>query len=394
MDRRRFLSAAFGVVAGASLRPGGLRADRGDALGPGPGPGSDGAPLAPRRPGAPGSPPATAVRVDPRIELYYTILQLSGFRGPEGAPAPVMTDLEFPYRSALIERFDAFRAHPVVRRYAAMAPGGFWMGHPVSAMLHLGDPPALPERVPVDPFTVRMAGGRAALDAFLDGARHFAATSRFMEWFGARDGTRAAMVRECRDTLDRDHVADLVAYYGERRRDYTLLLAPLAHPGGFGPRVRDGDGGYRAFAVVGPKRVTGGLPRFGTAAEMRRLLWHEFSHAHVNHLTERHVERLRPAVDVLQTDVREQVTRYVPWDVHVADWVSEHVVRGVTTRLAYREIGPAAGDAALELETRWFPHVPEVVQRLEAYEHQREKYPTLEHFFPQLVTLFETLARP
>lgn len=213
----------------------------------------------------------------------------------------------------------------------------------LTAMLHLGDPPALAERVPVDPFTVRMAGGREPLDAFLGAARRFAADSGFMEWYHDRRPAHVSMVRGARSLIERDLIPDLADYYGERRRAYTLVLAPLAHPGGFGPR-------------------------------------------------ERHLPRLRPPVSRLQADIREEVEAHVPWDVHVADWVSEHVVRGVTTRLAFRELGREAGEAALRRELRSFPHVAEVAERLESYERRRDRYPTLGDFFPRLVALFEGLA--
>ncbi|MFW6330871.1 MAG: DUF4932 domain-containing protein [Gemmatimonadota bacterium] len=237
-----------------------------------------------------------------------------------------------------------------------------------------------------------MAGGRARLDAFLAGLRDFAVDSGFVDWFAAQASGHRAMLAGCRAALDRDYVADLVDYFGERCDSYTLILAPLAHAGGFGPRVRRADGGRAAFAVVGPKSIEDGVPAFGTPAQLRRLLWHELSHSHVNHLTERYLDGFMGPVTDLQGHIRPEVERYVPWDVHVADWVSEHVVRGITTRLAYRELGRAEGDAALELELTGFPFTAEVAARLEQYERRRDRYPTLADFYPELVALFESVA--
>ena len=379
MNRRGFLTAAAGLLA-LSLEPREL-VGQGAPSGPGsvtPRSGKD--------------PTVTAVTVDPRIELYYVVLALSDFRGPPGAPAPVMTDLDFPYRAAVRERFGPFQDHPAVGRYGEMARKGFWMGHPVSTMLHLSPPPALVEEIPVNEFTVKMAGGRPAMDAFLEDMCRFARDSGFGEWFRERRPFFRRMTAGCRGRMERDYVADLVEYFGEARDGYTLILAPLAHPGGFGPRVRLKSGRYAAFAVIGPKGLEADVPTFGSPEQKRRLLWHEFSHAHVNHLTDRHLDQLMAPVTVLQGHTRAEVERYVPWEVHVADWVSEHVVRAVTTRLAHREMGPGEGDAALEKEARRFPHVGLLARRLEAYESDRERYPTLAAFFPELVEVFRKVA--
>lgn len=388
MHRRDFLMTSARVLTLVAATPHGLAALAGGAGWP--------RTVAAMAPGATRvvgpAPGGMVISIDPRIELHYVVLLLSDFRGPEGFPAPVLTSLEFPYRDDVEARFAPFRGHPAVSLYAGMARRRFWLGHPVTAMLHLSGPPELAEVDRVDDFTTGMAGGRPALDDFLAHMRQFAADSGFMEWFGEGGDARRRIVESCRDRIDRDYAADLAAYYGELLDSYPLVVAPLAHSGGFGPRVRRADGRYQAFAVIGPKEVDEGRPTFGSPDELRALLWHEFSHSHVNHLTDRHIDRLRGPVAVLQAHAREEVERYVPWDIHVGDWVSEHVVRGATTRLAYREVGTAAGDRALRREVTEFPYVGEVADRLEEYERSRDRYPDLASFYPQVVRLFESLA--
>jgi hypothetical protein len=366
MDRRSFLTAGAGALAFAAWRPHRALASatRGEAV--------------------------AVVTVDPRIELFNVILYLGDFRGFAGNTP--LTTLASPYLDGIEAAFGHFRGHPVVRHYEAMAERGFWLGHPASAMLHLTDPPHLAERIPVNAFTVQMAGGREPLDTFLAQARPFAAESGFMDWFRGQAALHARLVAAYRNRLEWNYVQDLVDYYGDRRESYTLILAPLSHGGGFGPRVLRPDGLYDAFAVVGPRSVQGDLLDFGSGRPMRMLFWHEFSHPHVNHLTDRHLALFMPAVDALQGHLREQVEAYVPWEVHVSDWVSEHVVRGVTTRLAELKVGREEAEAALRHEVQHFPYVGEVSERLLDYETDRARYPTLETFYPGLVEVFEAAA--
>lgn len=337
------------------------------------------------------SAPNFTIGADPRIELYAVVLGLSGYRGfpPQ---ARVYTDFVFAYRTEAETRFAPDRDQPVVALYREMAEHGFRFAHPPSAMLHLSDPPALARTGPIDPLTLRMAGGQARLDAFVAGMRDFALNSRFRPWYDAHLAFYRDIAATYRSRMEWNYVQDLADYYGKARKAYRLILAPLFHPGGFGPRVRQPDGRYAAFAIVGTRGVVDGKPDFGTAEDMRRLLWHEFSHSHVNHLTERHLDLFMAPVSRLQAGVRKEVEAVMPWSIHVADWVSEHVVRGVTSRLAYLKVGRAEGDRALALEVEQFPYVAEVCERLTAYEADRARWPTFAAFFPNLAAVFQAAA--
>jgi hypothetical protein len=366
MKRRTFLAASAATMAAAAWRPSWLLGS------------------------APTNPSSATVLVDPRMELFNVILYLGGFRGFAGNTP--FTRLESPYLERVESAFGRHRGHPVVARYEAMAERGFWLTHPPSAMLHLAHPPDLAERIPINDFTVRMAGGREALNAFLAEARNFAEESAFMRWFHEQTPPHARMIQAYGREIEWDYVQDLVDYYGDRRESYTVVLAPLSHGGGFGPRVVRPDGSYDAYAIIGPRSVEHGELRFASGRPMRTLFWHEFSHSHVNHLTDRHLDGFMGPADVLQGHLREQVEEYVPWEVHVSDWISEHVVRGVTTRLAELKVGPEEAAAALRSEVQQFPHVGEVCELLIEYESDRRRYPDLDRFYPRFVGLFERIA--
>jgi hypothetical protein len=395
MDRRSFLGASAGVLAYAAWRPRrlpGLEVEGGAGLDAEYAAGQVGAGVDAAYAGAQAarSGAEAQVTMDPRIELFNVILYLGEFRGFAGNSP--LTRLSSPYLDAVAARFGAFRGHPAVRRYEAMAERGFWLAHPPSALLHLTDPPQLAERIPVNDFTVRMAGGRGALDAFLVDVRRFAEDTAFMTWFEEQAPHHARLVAGYHRRLEWNYVQDLVDYYGDRRESYTVILAPLGHHGGFGPRVVRPDGLYDAYAVIGPGSVEDGMPDFGSGRAVRYLFWHEFSHAHVNHLTDRHLQHFMGAASVLQGHLRAEVEEHVPWEVHVSDWVSEHVVRGVTTRLSHLKVGAAEAETMLSREVQRFPHVGEVCHRLVEYEQNRRRYPTLESFYPRIVDVFHRIA--
>jgi hypothetical protein len=73
--------------------------------------------------------------------------------------------------------------------------------------------------------------------------------------------------------------------------------------------------------------------------------------------------------------------------------VNEHIVRAVTTRLVYREIGSEAGEQALRSEKeRGFAYVQELCESLAGYEKQRDAYLTLVDFYPELIGVLRKLS--
>jgi len=346
-----------------------------------------------------------SISVDPRVELYAVVLYFSDFKGLRNeqgvVEARVITELDFLYRREVDRRFSEFKGHQIVKAYSEMATNGlFRFSHPPSVMLHLSNPPLLEEKIPIDDFLIRMAGSRAKLDEFLQGMRLFAREADFMDFFRSHEPVYAQLASGYRKNMEWDYVKDLEDYYGDGQDAYHLVLAPLFHPGGFGPRIKTPEGSYQAYAVIGPKGVAEDQPNFGSGDSMRRLCWHEFSHSFVNHLTDMHLGQLRGPVGTLESrklpaQVLGQIRRSGLWDVHLADQTSEYVVRAVTTRLTAIRLDQEKADQALELEKNaGFPHLGAICACLEQYEKQRDKYPTIKEYFPQIVAEFEKLAGP
>jgi hypothetical protein len=334
------------------------------------------------------------VSVDPRIELYSVILQLSDFRGFPGAD--VLTDFDFPYKQEVISRFSPFKQHQAVKLYNELSKKGFWFGHPPSAMLHLSNPPELDKKYPVDKLIIKLAGGNENLDNFFECIRQFSNDSNFMDFFQAHKKIYDKWIQDYEKSLNSDWICDLEQYFGCSQNSYNIILAPLFHAGGFGPRARINEGVYDAYLIGGPSKVYEDSLIFGSI-QHTRLFWHEFSHSFVNYLTDSYIEQLKDACLVLQPGVKEKLKEQGMnedwWDIHISDWVSEHIVRGVTTRLSYLKSGEETGNSILRDEIRaGFPYVGEICKSLEIYEKKRDFYPTIKDYYPEIIKVFKELA--
>jgi hypothetical protein len=324
------------------------------------------------------------VTVDSRIELMAVteILADYGWTG-------LLNLQDTAYRRDVDAWFAPYKQHLAVKRFAELAKAGYAFDGPAGTMVCLSSPPELALQAAPEQCAADRAGGAASLQAWLVQLRAFAAESDFMTFFRAHAGLYSLMEQATRKNIVKDYAADLEAYYGVRQASYTIVLAPLL-VGNFGPRVPHSDGTYDIYGVLGAGRAVDGIPAFGSIESLRALVWHEFGHSFSNPQVDRFKDAIAKSQRLfppIEAKMRPQA--YPNWHTSVI----EHVDRAVTTRLAYRELGSDAGDAALAYERRQgFAYVPALAERLKEYEEHRERYADFAAFAPRLFAVFDELA--
>lgn len=322
------------------------------------------------------------IGVDPRIELLSVVVQLSG---RQLCGKPLRTDS--PYARRVAEHFAPFRDHRAVTLFRELRDQGFGCDAPVNAVLYLSAPPKLAANMPFSSYLTERAGGVERLEAFVAALREFATQSRFAEFFDAEASGFEQQAADARRLSNGErNIALIEDYYGTRQAGYHIVLAPLIDGEGYGPRVPRADRSCDIYSVVGGQSEPGGEPSFGSAEDFRYLIWHEFSHSFVNPLGDQHRAQLNQYAR-LYDPIAERMRRqaYGNWEIAL----NEHIVRAVTTRLAHRELGAAAGERARQYEReRGFVYLDPLLQALERYEQNRTAYPTFAEFYPQLIEAF------
>jgi hypothetical protein len=257
-------------------------------------------------------------------------------------------------------------------------------------MLFLSPPPDLAQQIPFTADVLQRAGGLEKLEAFVAALRLFAIESGFMQFYAENTGFYQEITAGVDALVDTGDLALLEQYYGMRQHSYNILIVPLFHAGGFGPRLAREDGLFDVYSLNGPRELDGELLTFGSPEEYRQLIWHEFSHSFINPLVAQAEAQIEP-YSGLYAPVEKQMRAqaYTNWQTAV----NEHLIHAITARLAARAIGPEAGQRALQTDRRLgFRYIDALADRLVEYEANRDRYPTLESFFPRLVAVFAELS--
>lgn len=356
--------------------------------------------------------PSLNITVDPRIELLAVVQFLSGY----GERTGLITRYDFPYKADVSEYFSTYKNHPAVKLFEEMSISGFSFDAPPQAVLHLSNPPELALQVPFTRYLKRRARGEEKLEKFIQELRDFAQKTNFTSFFEAHKGTYSKLVSDTYSKMQGvDFIRTLENYYGMKQKSYNIILAPLFHPGGFGPRIDpEGSSGpvlnfikslqylifnrwsgksYEVYNICGPISVENGIPSFGTQEGFRQLAWHEFGHSFVNPLSESLKNRIKISeYSSLFTPIREKMEKegYSNWET----CVNEHIVRAVTARLTFIHFGKQAGEDELrDQKSRRFVYIEPLCKKLEEYEIRRDKYPALADFFPELLDVFKEISK-
>ena len=329
-----------------------------------------------------------SVTIDPRIELLSVVGVLADHKG--------LTNYDIRYKQEILNHFSEHRDHHAVTFLRGVMAWGLASDAYAFVVIHLSQPPALNFESPVNDevlegYLTRAFGGDNNIIAFVEGLRDFAKDSDFKDFFDSNHDFYQSLRSKTLDKLgNTDYVAVLEQYIGEKHGSYHIILGPLLHHGGFGPSIVRDEGVIDLFSIIGPAGENDGIPDFGDLARLQDVLWHEFAHSFVDPITTAHLERVEK-YSALYAPIADQMARrgYTNWQT----CVNEHIIRAITCRLFQSEIGPEAGERALEAERgKGFKYIDAIYSKLLVYEANRTTYGSLKSYYPEIVAAFGEIA--
>lgn len=323
------------------------------------------------------------VHVDPRLELLGVVQMLAAQSAP---PHGFALHPRNPYVAALKKRFSDAAQDDVVKREAAL-PAFFDFLHRGDLLMRLGPLPDLQPKLFIPGAMAFQAGGQAALDGWLGALRDFSKRRDFAAAVAEQKPLIEPAVDAFRQSvIKNDYLRKIERYTGlPFVGRYEVSLSPFFLAGSMDNVVyMADDGSYDIRTVIGAQETPGGLDflpdRYPTT------VWHELSHG-----------LLDTMADLNEDEIMERGGpngRNKPAGCY-GDWlqcVKEQVVRAVMIRLVTINMGEAAGKRVLQEEgTVRFPALADMVEKLKIYEKERDKYPTLVEFYPELL---KTLPPP
>jgi hypothetical protein len=325
--------------------------------------------------------------VDPRVELMSIVFRLAGSEEYTQCRVPA-------YDAAIDRHFARFRDHEAVRLARKLRESdGVSFDAVMSMAVHVTDVESLAERVPFDRATsldARWHGVKAR--RFLEAARKFVADSDFTGFTKSQQPLYALTNSRLGAFVAKN--ADLPwfdRFFGARAHAPFIVIPGLANGGpSYGAHVTLANGVEEIYAIPGVWKVDpDGSPDFDSG--WASTLVHEFAHSYVGPLIGKSWAPLQKSGNRLFEALSGEMRRQAYSNGKTV--LNESLVRAATARYVFEHQGPeAAAAAVIEERSRGFLWTGELLALLGKYAQDRERYPTLESFMPQVVEFFGDAA--
>lgn len=325
--------------------------------------------------------------VDERVELLSIVFRLAG-------NDEYITDHFKAYVADIHAHFDRFKNHPLIpytRKIADKNRIGF--DAVMFMAVHLSQPPALQ---PLVPFGNGVPEPRWPLK---DAAQFVQLLQQFYH-----DADAALFFKKHRalyDTAESRFAATLQAvdfnwferYYGRLPESKFHLIIGVGNGGmSFGPRVQLANGKEDLYAIVGTWDIDpAGNPVFPLGSYLHTII-HEYNHSFINPVVEWNRKKLEPGGKKVFGTVQPEMQRlaYGNWKT----MIDESLVRASVIRYLKKHIPDSSvvHRSIADEQRRGFVWMEELVQLLHGYEGNKQLYPTLSLFMPQVIRFYDSLA--
>jgi len=182
-------------------------------------------------------------------------------------------------------------------------------------------------------------------------------------------------------------------FYGKKPSEKFLIVNGLGNGGGnYGVAIKNPRGHKEVYAIMGTWSMDSlGMAEFPLQSYFPTLL-HEFNHSFVNYLLEKDTTIFKDSGEKLYVVVKEKMNRqaYGSWQT----MLNEALVRAAVIKyqkdhhFSLEEISKETNE---QLD-RGFLWIEKLVDELENFDRQRDKYPTLESYMPVLAEAYQSYA--
>lgn len=332
-------------------------------------------------------PGITSPQVDQRVELMSIVFRLAG--------AQEYTARRFPEYVAKIEaHFEPYKDHALIKYVKRkVRKRGVGYDAVMSMAISITEPPKME---PLQAFSATFPEarwGEKRATKFLVLLNKFYQDSQAEQFFKSNEALyelASQRFNKNYEELDLDWYA---AFYGAPPKSTFKIINGLGNGGGnYGPKLTLDNGQELVYAIMGTWSVDSlGQPQYPLNSYFPTLL-HEFNHSFVNHIVEKFHNELKGSGQSIYQSVAKRMRSqaYGTWETMYA----EAVVRAsVIKYLQDHEYNPAYIKEELNTQiNRGFIWTPELVKELDRYDQQRDQFPDLESFMPEIIKFFDRTA--
>ncbi|MFK7783223.1 DUF4932 domain-containing protein [Psychroserpens sp.] len=327
-------------------------------------------------------------KVDRRVELLSIVFRL--------ADSPEYCQNLFPkYVENIENHFGKFKSHDLIQYVKnELREDGIGFSSVMSMAIHITEPPKInPIVVPFSNKSLEESWRQESAEKFLKLLNGFYTDADCETFFNNNKElykTASSRFKNVYQNIDLKWYQD---FYGAKPKGEFRIINGLGNGGAnYGPKIMHPNGNEVVYAIMGTWSVDSlGMPKYEMKDYFPTIL-HEFNHSFVNHIVEKYRSELQESGTIIFDKVKDEMNKqaYGNWKT----MYDEALVRAIVIKYMKDH---NFDKKAIEIElneqlSSSFLWTDELVKELERYDKNRDRYPTLESFMPELVIFFNETA--
>lgn len=329
------------------------------------------------------------LKISKEIEMLTVIQLISNY--------PLISKTETDLKNKTNSYFTQYNQHSVVPYFLSMASktvygktkfSYFSFDKPIDLVMHysLSKKKMIKQPTEDNASHYIFINKNDSLLKFLQLYQEFYKKTDFESYFKSNSTTYKDLIDSVDKELNKENLIEtLESFYGETRQSYNVILSPLQNAGGYSVKMND-----TLYAIVGAGLVKDSTPYFDMEYLKKELILHEFSHSFCNPIIDKHIEEL----NFMESSEKDFKFKMAKLGYHNNKSILyEYLVRACVIRMVNTLYGKEEYDRLLNEEVKkGFYIMPAFNRSLEHYENNRELYPTLEQYIPELISKIKTTS--
>ncbi|MFU1855652.1 DUF4932 domain-containing protein [Sphingobacterium sp. NGMCC 1.201703] len=324
-------------------------------------------------------------KVDERIEILSIVFRLAGNQ-------EYNSDVFKRYIDRVNEHYGPFKEHELITFVKKVKnENGIGYDAVMSMAIHLDDKFNLKQKNSEETLDKRWSKDNAVQFATL--LQKFYRDSNSKRFFQKNQALYNEVQKRFLPIYEHIDLGWYPKFYGKEPSEKFLIVNGLGNGGGnYGVSIKNPRGYKEVYAIMGTWSMDSlGMAEFPLQSYFPTLL-HEFNHSFVNYLLEKDTIIFRDSGEKLYSVVKEKMNRqaYGSWQTTL----NEALVRAAVIKyqkdhnFSSEEISRETNE---QLD-RGFLWIEKLVDELDNFDRQRDRYPTLENYMPVLAKAYQSYA--
>jgi hypothetical protein len=326
-------------------------------------------------------------KVDERVELLSIVFRLADAKEYNSKKFKLYTD-------KIENHFEKYKKHELIKFVKKIREeNGISFDAVMKMAIHLGPAPKFKPLMKVTDSIPDERWGKNNSEKFIKLLKAFYQDAHCKEFFEDNVELYANVSKKFIPVFEHIDLNWYKSFYGKEPKEKFVIVNGLGNGGGnYGSAIVFKNGKREVYAIMGTWSIDSlGMAKFGLN-DYFPLLLHEFNHSFVNDIIDKNIKKFENSGEKIYAVVGKQMQNQAYGDYKIM--LSEALVRAsVIKYMKDHNFKKEEIDEEIQNQlNNGFLWINELENELEKYSNQREKYPTLESYIPNIILAYKNYA--